>query len=138
MKHARRGVTMAIAIALLAFTGVALVAVARLVRDDARRTLDERTDAQLRSLLLAGMTDAQSRLQAEGALAKQATLALPAELADAALRSEASEEHGEWRVAITASRELRELRTECVLRRDASGEWRVRETMLHDVAVLGH
>jgi type II secretory pathway component PulJ len=56
----RRGFTVLLAIALLAFVSVALVALSHALLADIRRTGNEQADAQLRQLLRAGETLAKN------------------------------------------------------------------------------
>src|SRR5437867_2103988 len=75
-----RGVTMIIAVTLLALTSAAAVAVSALVLSDVKRTLREADESQVRQLLIAGAADAAARLQQSGELPKEWSVKLPDEL----------------------------------------------------------
>jgi len=99
--RSRRGLTMAIAIFLLALVAIALVSVAQLVRDDARRTLREAEDAQSRLVTLAGITAAQQELRLHNAVPAELIVPLPDELHDAKLRLNGRQVDDHWVVGIT-------------------------------------
>lgn len=78
MRRRRSGFIMLVAITMLALCALAAAVVLQLARDDVRRTVGERTEAQQRQLLLAGLRDATARLNAGETLVAGA-IAVPAE-----------------------------------------------------------
>ena len=128
-RRSRRGLTMIIAITLLALVAVALASVAQLLRDDAARSFDERVNAQLRALVLAGMVQARSQLQQGGAVPTATTLTLPGEAGDAAVRLEGRQDGDAWRVHIVASIDGRQMRSDCTFARHGNA-WAIRETTI--------
>ena len=77
MKTDRTGFVMVVAIVMLALCGLAITAVLQLARDDVRRTIVERVEAQQRQLLLAGVRDVEARWTA-GATPTAGSIAVPA------------------------------------------------------------
>ena len=132
MRHttsrSRRGLTMAIALTLLVIVAAALVAVAQLVRDDAGRTLDERRDAQLRALLLAGRDVAASQLAATGQVS-DVVISLPTDLGDAALSVEAAADASRPSIIVRARLDDRRLNSRFAFAA-SDGVWKVEHAEL--------
>ena len=119
-----RGITMIIAVTLLALTSAAAVAVSALVLSDVRRTQRETDESQLRQLLIAGAADAAARLQQAGEPPKEWSVKLPEELTarGASLKLTAITA-GSFAVVAQYGGHLREQRL--VYQRDAGGRWRL-------------
>lgn len=125
----RNGLATAIALLLLALVAVALVVIAQLVRDDARRTFDERVNAQLRALVLAAVIDARTHLQEDGRLIADTAVPMPPAMEPASVRYTAAQQETQWLVQILARCDDRELQSECTLEQNA-GVWTVRDSKL--------
>lgn len=120
MRTRRGGFIMIVAITMLAFCAAAVVVVMQLAHDDARRTIDERIDAQRRQLLIAGLRDVGRRLDAGESPLAAGEINVPAE-AGATLAVDGVESLADGRVLVTIRSET--LVQRATFTRGDSGAW---------------
>ena len=111
-----------LAVFLLAFVALAVMAATRLAAVDALRTRDAVADAQCRQLLLAGLDRLGDRLAADD---PSLDLGAPA-----GLRLEAEPGPLPGALVLTASTGRRTWLADAAWERDASGAWRLTSTTL--------
>ena len=123
-RRRHRGVTMIIAVTLLALTSAAAVAVGGLVLTDLKRTQRESDESQLRQLLLAGAADVSARLQQPGEPPKEWPVKLPDELtARGASLNVTAAGSGVFSVRAKCAGQIREQRL--TYKRETAGNWRL-------------
>lgn len=124
-----RGVTMMMAIVLLALVSMAVVVLAQLIRNDAQRTADGRSDAQLRAFIMAALSDAKTRLEKEDRLPGMVVLHLPGGFSDASVTYVGYVSQDGWQVEIDATENGRTLWADGSFTRQ-NGAWSLQATKL--------